>query len=322
MAQVTTIDITPATGASTFPVNVNDAYGLIETLAVQNIRALKSTNRIVDGFYDYDVADGKVIEEAVIQMAQRQPFNKVASPNGTPNLSPLDPKMFVKYFNNWETSQFKTTIRRDDIRAIVAKGTGVEEVVSEILASLSEGEGYYDYLKMYSALELNFEGDDEIGEDASTLLGGKPTGADGIIYAIRQMYNIIKATNTAGNVPAPYAVPVEDIRIAISEDVLNILDVTKLANVFNLEKVDLFGKLVVLPHEDNEGMLIRVYDRKAFGRATRIFDYTQDILGGARYTNHYLTTERAYFFNGLFKSLSLDVSSAVEAEKAKLIAGE
>lgn len=314
------MSVTPFGGSSTFPVNNNDVYGLIETLAVQNIRGLKSTNRIADAFYDYDVADGKVIEEAVVKMADRQGFIKVASPSGVPSLSPLDPTLYVKYFNNWETSQFKTTIRRDDIRAIIAnKGASVEEVVSEILASLSEGEGFYDYTKMRDALASVPAND--LGGEASGYIDGTPKNAKGIIFAMREMFNVLKATNNAGNVPAPYGVPVEDIRIAISETLLNLLDVTELANVFNLSKEELFGKLVVIPYDDNYEAKdwVIVYDRKALGRATRIFDYTQDVLGGARYTNHYLTTERAYFFNGLYKAIYLDCSTAATAARAEIL---
>lgn len=313
------MSVTPFFGSDTFPVNNNDVYGLVETLAVQNIRGLKSTNRIADAFYEYDVADGKVIEEAVVKMADRQAFTKVPSPSGVPSLSPLDPTLYVKYFNNWETSQFKTTIRRDDIRAIIAnKGAGVEEVVSEILASLSEGEGYYDYTKMRDALKMAVE--QEYAQEATAYVGGTPKNAKGIVFALRQMFNTLKATNDAGNVPAPYGVPVEDIRIAVSEDLLNLIDVTELANVFNLEKEALFGKLVVIPHDLNfSPNYILVYDRKAFGRATRIFDYTQDVLGGARYTNHFLTTERAYFYNGLYKAIWLDVSDAITAAKDEIL---
>ena len=68
---------------------------------------------------------------------------------GAPDLSPKDPTLDVKYFNNWEAKQFQTTIRRSDIRKIIAdKGTGFDEVVSGILATLSEGEGFDDYKAM------------------------------------------------------------------------------------------------------------------------------------------------------------------------------
>ena len=67
MSQVTTVDIAGLTGSDTFPVNANDVYDLVETIAVQNIRAVKSSNRIEDAFYDYVVENGAVIEEAIIE---------------------------------------------------------------------------------------------------------------------------------------------------------------------------------------------------------------------------------------------------------------
>ena len=314
MAQVTTIDVTSLIGSDTFPVNINDVYGLIETIASQRIRAVKSSNRIEDAFFDYVVDNGKVIEEAIIEMAEAQEFVK----EGQPDLSPVDPKLYVKYFNNWVTKQFETTIRRDDIRAILAnEGEGLEEVVSEILATLTEGEGYFDYQQMRNLIMNK-----DVGVDMSqALFGGLvPSGSKGIIYALRQMYNAIKATNTLGGVPCAHATPVEDIRVAVSESVLNLIDVTELAQAFNLEKEELFGKLVVLPFDaDGDEAKVLVYDRKALGRGTRLYDYTQDVIGKGRYTNHYLTTERVYFYNGLFKALSLNVSKAITNAKATLL---
>ena len=79
MSQVTTVDIAGLTGSDTFPVNANDVYDLVETIAVQNIRAVKSSNRIEDAFYDYVVENGAVIEEAIIEMANKQAFVKTGA---------------------------------------------------------------------------------------------------------------------------------------------------------------------------------------------------------------------------------------------------
>ena len=315
MAQVITIDVTTLTGSETFPVNANDVYGLIETIAVQNIRAVKSSNRIEDAFYDYVVENGAVIEEAIIKMAEAQNFVKT----GQPDLSPKDPTLYVKYFNNWETKQFQTTIRKSDIRKVIAdKGTGFDEVVSGILSTLSEGEGYEDYKAMRDII-LNAS----VGQNASAILFNEkvPANMKGVLYCLRQMYNALKSTSDVYNGAGILeSTPVEDIRIAISEDVLNLVDVTELANIFNLEKEELFGKLVVMPHdEDNAGNRVLVYDRKALGRGTRLFEYSQDVIGKGLYTNHYLTTERCYFYNELFNCLALDVSKAMGDAVAELL---
>ena len=293
MAQVITIDVTTLIGSDTFPVNANDVYGLVETIAVQNIRAVKSSNRIEDAFYDYVVDNGAVIEEAIIAMAEKQSFVKT----GAPDLSPIDPTLDVKYFNNWEAKQFQTTIRRSDIRKIIAdKGTGFDEVVSSILASLSEGEGYDDYKAMRDILnDATNVGYDQSGANG-IFWGYTPKNMKGVIYAMREMYNALKATNKVGLDASDgilQATPVEDIRIAVSESLLNLMDVVELANVFNLSKEELFGTLVVIPYEmnaqDYNPARIVVYDRKALGRGTRLFEYSQDVIGKGLYTNHYLT---------------------------------
>lgn len=322
MAQVTTIDVTTLIGSDTFPVNANDVYDLVETIAVQNIRAVKSSNRIEDAFYDYVVDNGAVVEEAIIEMAEKQAFVKT----GDPDLSPKDPKLAVKYFNNWEAKQFQTTIRRSDIRKIIAdKGTGFDEVVSAILASLSEGEGYDDYKAMRDILNNASVGFNQSGANG-IFWGYTPKNMKGVIYAMREMYNALKATNKVGLDATDgilQATPVEDIRIAVSESLLNLMDVVELANVFNLSKEELFGKLVVIPYEmdaqDYNPARIVVYDRKALGRGTRLFEYSQDVIGKGLYTNHYLTTERCYFYNKLFKCATLDVTTAMTAERAEIM---
>ena len=192
MSQVTTVDIAGLTGSDTFPVNANDVYDLVETIAVQNIRAVKSSNRIEDAFYDYVVENGAVIEEAIIEMANKQAFVKT----GAPDLSPKDPNLDVKYFNNWEAKQFETTIRRSDIRKIIAdKGTGFDEVVSAILATLSEGEGYDDYKAMRDILNNKTSVGYNMSATGGIFDGFEPKNMKGVIYCMREMYNALKATN-------------------------------------------------------------------------------------------------------------------------------
>lgn len=303
-------------GSATFPVKANDFLDAVETIAQQNIRSVESTNLIEDAFYEYEVDEGKVIEEAIIEMAEAQAFVPTAE-GSQPDLSPLDPTLHIKYFNEWEEKQFKTTLRRDEIRAIIAKGESAEAVASRIMGTLTSGEGDYDYAQMRAVIE-----DASVGVDATTdVLGNKkPSNMKGVMYAIRKMFNAIKATNDKGGVPCKQGVPVSDIRIAISEDVLALIDMVELANLFNLSKEEILGKVVKLPYDPNyAGTKVLVYDRKALGRGTRLFEYGQDILGLARYSNHGLTTSRAYFYNNLFKALSLDVSDAVASAESEIM---
>ena len=45
-------------GSDTFPVTYNDYMKAVETIASQNIRALVSTNKLENAFYEYDINDG------------------------------------------------------------------------------------------------------------------------------------------------------------------------------------------------------------------------------------------------------------------------
>ena len=303
-------------GSDSFPANANEFLGLVETIAQQNIRNVPNTNVIEDAFYEYEVDDGKIIEEAIIEMAEAQAFVPTAE-GQQPDLSPLDPKLYVKYFGTWDEQQFKTTLRRDEIRAIIAKGESADAVASKIMATLTSGEGDHDYAQMRAVIEA-----EDVGYDAVTeVLGNKqPTTMKGVMFAIRKMFNAIKATNDVAGVPCKQGVPVEDIRIAISENALALIDMVELANLFNLSKEEILGKVVRLPYDENyAGTRVLVYDRKALGRATRLFEYGQDILGLARYSNHGLTTSRNYFYNELFKALYLDIETAIDNEEGNIM---
>lgn len=312
---------TPINGSVNFPATPNNFLAAVETIAQQNVRSVVSTNKIEDAFYEYEVKDGKVIEEAIIAMAQRQAFVPTAQ-GAQPDLSPLDPALYIRYFNNFEENQFKVTKRPDEIRAVIARGMSEEKLAAEILATLTAGEGDYDYAQMRAIIEDSTN----VGVDASAALFANkvPQNAKGIMYALRVMFNAVKGTNTIGlasGISTKQGVPVEDIRIAVSENVLALIDMVELASLFNLSKEEIYGKIVMLPYDSSyTGNRVLVYDRKALGRATRTFEYGQDNMQLARYTNFGLTTSRAYFYNPLFKCLSLDISTAVAAAEAGLIA--
>lgn len=313
MATVTTVDVTTATGSDKFPLNNNDAYGMVETIAKQTIRSAKNGNELEDAFFEYEVDKGKVIEEAVIKMAEKQAFDKESF-----SKEAKDPEVLCKHFNNYDSAQYITTTRPDDVRAILTQDGNVDSVTAEIIDTLTQGESSDDFVTKRKLLM------ETAVKDYSTILGGKPTTMKGVIYAVRNAYNHMKSNNSdLTSVEYKSHTPVDDIRIAMSDELLNLIDIVELANIFNLSKEEMFGKIVVVPVSDyTTKYKVIVYDRKAFGRATRLFAYDQEKAARGRYYNHYLTTERAYFYNGLFKATSIDCSKACQAAKDALISNE
>lgn len=307
--------VTGQQGNKNFPASNNDKLGIVETIAAQNIRGLKSTNKLEDAFYFYDVGDGVVIEEAVIEMAKKQAFDKDAF-----DRKAKDPTLYARYFNNWVPGQYQVTKRTNDIRKVIAtgKGSGVEQVAAEILDTLTQGEGAQMFIDMRKLLMT------AAVPNYRTHLGGVPTTMKGVLYALRDMYNHVKCDNDdlTGEVYRS-SVPDGDIRIAVTTKVLNLIDVTELANVFNLSKEELFGKLVVVDVDDVEegGMWYKavVYDRKAMGHGRRLEEFSTEEIAKGLYTNFYLTTDDCLFYNPLFKACYIDCSKAAAAAKADIV---
>lgn len=306
---------TPEGGSATFPATENAFYEAVETIARQEIRALKSASRLNDAIYYYDLTEenGTVIEQAVIKKATAQAFDPT-----TCKKTPFDPDLSIRYFQDWETRQYYATTRKDEIRKIIAnKSMSVEDVVTEILDTVTQGNGS-DEFKTERNLILN-----TTVTDFASILGGAPANMKGVLFAIREMYNYLKGDNTVFTVTGwETHTPEEDIRIAISERLLNLIDVGELASVMNLSKEELFGKIVPIPTTDQSAPILYkvvAYDRKAFNRARRVYDFDEDPCKSARFVNHILTVEDMYFYSPLFKATSLDVTAAATAQFNALI---
>lgn len=303
-------------GVEKFPATENETLKAIETIAKQEITNVKSTNRLIDAIYYDEVEEGTVIEQAVLEKAEAVTFDKDRYWAGG---KPVDPKLVVRYFRNWETKQYETAIRNKDIRAIIAKNgnTTVESVTAGILDTLTQKEGEVDF-ENTRGLILN-----SVATDYASVVGGNARNMDGVIYLMRDMFNAIRFDTTGYSiVKSKQGAEEDNIRIAVSDKLLNLMDVTKLANIFNLDKAKLFGKLVPMPVDDlpiSEWFKVVVYDRKRFNRFTRLFDYDQDKKQPGQFIPAILTTERAYFESPLYKAVKMDFTAAAKTELAKLV---
>lgn len=316
MSTITTTDVTTNAGSDVFPVRDSAFYKAVETLVYQGIKAVKSTNPLVNAFYDYPVGDnGRVIEELIFELASEKAFVPTAE-GAQPDLSPLDPKAHVKYWNNWERKQFKTTIRDEEIDRMLLRGKSPEDVASSIIETLTQGEGYADMVNECNMfVPANFT-------DAKTELGGAPLNMKGVLYAIREMASMVHQTNNLGGVPCKMSVDLDDIRIAVPSSVKSLIDFTELANVFNMSVEEIKGHFVELPlHagglvDENK---IFVYDVHHLGRAVKYRKFGTDVFDTLMYRIYALNTEKIRLVNGLAKGLFLDVTEAVTAAKASII---
>lgn len=307
-------EITTIEGSQNFPQNDNDVLELIEKIALQENKALKSANQFREGLRQVKVQDGKVLEQSVIKMAESRIFDKNAT-----SREPLDPTLAVTYHNNFAKRQYQTTIRKSDIRSVIAnKGLGVNEMTANILATLSEGADAEEYEKsinlIYTANIIDF----------ATITGKKPKNMKGVLYMIRKAYNSLKHNNSNLTTAHQFksATPVSDIRIAMSTDVSNLIDVTELADILNLEKEQLFGKINLFDTSYDDKLnkyMIFVYDINAFGRAERDDHFETERVARGEFDNAYKSVDDAFYHCGLFKAVKFDVTDAGTTAEAEIL---
>lgn len=307
--------ITPINGAAEFPANENEYYGYVETLAYQNIQGVKSTNRLYDAMYFVDLtnANGNVLEFGLIDKAKAQTYDKEVCTK-----TPVDPKTVARYFNNWLDRRFDVTVRREEIRKIIAnKGTGNEEVVDAIISGLTEGRDGWEF---ENARELLFNAN---VKDYTETLGGTPKNLKGVVYTIRDMYDTLRTDNSGFDITTwKTHTPEADIRIAISTKFLNLIGVSLLADTLHLTEVELWGKLVVVPVSDldkSKWYQVIVYDRKAMVHARRKDYMDNDKCASAGFWNYYLFVEDLFAYNPIFKATKMDFTTIATTELSNII---
>lgn len=307
-------------GSTTFDAKMNEWYNMLEGIVRQSLNDVQMDDPLRDDdavfFWDCKPetgATGQTIETSIIAAAQGQAY----SPDGAPDFTGVNPKFYTRFFREWIDVQYETQVNLDEARkAASGKGVSENDIAQYIVDSLAQGEIRDDF---YARRDLLMNSP---VPNFSKIIGGVPTTMDGAIWAIREAYNYLTSINE-GLASGPYAsrVKPEDVRIAITDKALNLIDVVRLANVFNLEKDDLLGRIVVeragdLPAEQQYRAVI--YDRKAMNVAEFTYDYTQDVIGQKRKTLHYLTVSRQYFYNSLFKACAIDLTVAAQAAVATL----
>lgn len=294
--------------AANLELPVNTYLDDVEKFASQEIYSAKSANPLDAEFPLIEVGNGTVLEKAVMEMAEGYAYD----PTAVLGWAQDDPKLHIKYYSEWDERQFEKTYRRNEVRKIIMSGRSAEEFAAMITASLTEGEGDEDFQNTRAAF-IN----PALWVDYSTINGGKVAATlDGIMYMIRDAYMHLIATNddATGEKYRTKTDPA-DVRIVIPSKLLNLIDVTKLANVFNLEKTELMGKIVAYNVDDLDLSEVNAYgvvvcDRKAIVRGRRTYEFTEDRSGRGVFVNYFLTVSRLYGVCDLFKGVYIDCSAA------------
>lgn len=273
-------------------------YSMVEKIARQMIRSVDTNNPLA--WIDKGmVENGVAIEAAVLELASS--YGWVGnSQTGTNVNAPSYPSFKTRYFTEWNGKQFKTTTSREQLRKVLLGDKDATDLAQRIVANLTESENYEDYKIMKGLLTDGVTAGNIINANETAMAVDKD-----LIIKIKDVVDEMQFVNKK-YVKADYntRTPFERIHIVMPFKVFNKLNVDVLASIFNLEKAELLNKITLI----DEGNKVFIVDEFGLGRYTRLFEYTQRYIEDGLYLNSWLTIDRMYITNPLFKMAYIEIA--------------
>ena len=294
----------PAQSGASYVPNTYAPYDdMIGKIAFQIIREVETKNPLAV-FDKMPVNNGDTIEQAVVKLVDANAYD----PTGANALTrDTAVKVAVRYFNNWERHNYKTTIDYSEIRKVLTTGLGAEEVADKIVSALSKSRIHDKFTSLKALLAWgrtagSYDASTAVIKSSTTIpaLSGGGINAKAIIKAIKNTIKGFTFVSTDYNVPAlKQASDVDDIYIVMSYKMKTALDVDELAGVFNLEKDKIDAKIIEIDADDN---YIYVLDERAILDFTRLYEMVNQLNADGLFWNYFLHVSDLFAISPLFNT--------------------
>lgn len=294
----------PAQSGASYVPNTYAPYDdMIGKIAFQIIREVETKNPLAV-FDKMPVNNGDTIEQAVVKLVDANAYD----PTGANALTrDTAVKVAVRYFNNWERHNYKTTIDYSEIRKVLTTGLGAEEVADKIVSALSKSRIHDKFTSLKSLLAWgrtagSYDASTAVIKSSTTIpaLSGGGINAKAIIKAIKNTIKGFTFVSTDYNVPAlKQSSDVDDIYIVMSYKMKTALDVDELAGVFNLEKDKIDAKIIEIDADDN---YIYVLDERAILDFTRLYEMVNQLNADGLFWNYFLHVSDLFAISPLFNT--------------------
>lgn len=296
--------ITINTGSETVPSDVSTVYNMAYKFARQTIDSVTSVNPLDELFNKGKVEYGKNIEESVLELLQKGAYDE----NAVDLFKATDPKFITRYYKDWSSGQFSTTVRLGEIRKILARGLSerntAESVAEKIVGNLTESDSF-DRYKNEKAVLLSLKG----AIDTAKTNAGAVTTVNDLLKSIRNIVDGFQFINKKYVIAGiDNRTSFDDIFIVMPYEIKNAIDIDAMAYMFNMSKADLLAKILVTDATDG---IVYVIDRRAVFQYNRLLELTNEWNGKALLTNYWLTVDDLYGYSPLFKATYIDASALV-----------
>lgn len=275
---------------------VNDYYEGIDAIFKSDITTADTRNTL-DGFYKGEAVNGKIKEELFIEMAEPYAFVKddtqyVFKGN--------DAGLHFVYYGDWNNEQSNKELFDFKVREMLANGKTLDDIAMSVVASLRNG----DNDKIFNDLKglLLTAKESMTPYEVATV-----STTEDLLLQIR---NAISDFEFANDTYCAYkhATIKENIRIIISAKLVNLIDVTKLANTLNIDRAEMDALFWKVDTTDN---VIYIVDKNAIGYFTRNTQGYSERLRPMRKTIFYYDNDKLYYYSPLFKAtyITFDASA-------------
>lgn len=266
---------------------VNDAYEGIDAIFRSDIIVANEFNSL-EGFYKGETEDGRILEQLFIEMAEPYSFTKGDSQyvfNGN------DAGLHFKYFGDWTYEQSNKELYDYKVREMLSNKKSYDDIASGIVASLVNG----DNNKIYTAMKgLLLAAKAEMTPyEVATV-----NNTEDLLLQIRNAISDFEFVNDTYSAYA-HKTNKDNIRIIISAKLVNLIDVTKLANTLNIDRAEMDALFWKVDTTDN---VIYIVDVNALGYFTKNTEGYSERIRPMRKSIFYYDRDKLYYYSNLFKA--------------------
>lgn len=240
---------------------------------------------------------GMTEEEIYVNMAKGYQFNQFATVNDL--YAYYKSEVMSAYHRITPPMQYAVTVTYDNLRNAFRSETGIRELINAKVQSLFMGAEWDEYLCMKQIFESAYKAGHLYArqispitdyESGSALTKFIKADVEKMQFPL-PMYNVAGATSSA-TANSLFYITTPEVDAALSVDVL--------ANAFNMEKVALNTKKIIIDKFDNPKVQLIVFDMR-FLNVRENFRQLSDSRNGAALTwNYFLTISEMFSYSPFF----------------------
>ena len=278
---------------------VNALSNVLGQVHVDNIKAWKNP---LEDLQQDDLLYGDSIEEVYTNLFKAKAYK--VNGNGTPWDQEIPDSKAVFHKINRQKVYEATKTRAELQKAFLTEG-GLERYLTQIDTQLVNSAKRDRYLATKKIITDNYKYNGMVLKHVDEGATKAETAAN-ILEAIRVTYDKMQFFSQDYNKYECDSVSdPEDIHVFISPETLELINVNRLADAFNMEYTDFKGKLTTIDDFDKTGCLAVICDARTFMIFEKLFE-TYSIFDPKHLTiNTYLHDQGLYSFSQFMNCLAL-----------------